>query len=142
MRTSAESGIVVHANAQMSSGGRVGAEKLVNVVLSGLGWELKFIRNGRGLTLEVVCDQMRWQQSKLSRMENGQQCISIADLAALLVIYKVHGQERLRLLHMANRQDDPGYWENHPEVTMQSRTLMRLEPAAIAIVNVEPLLMC
>jgi hypothetical protein len=52
----------------MSSGGRVGAEKLVNVVLSGLGWELKFIRNGRGLSLEVVCQQLRWQQSKLSRM--------------------------------------------------------------------------
>ena len=45
-----------------------GAEKLVNVVLSGLGWELKFIRNGRGLSLEVVCQQLRWQQSKLSRM--------------------------------------------------------------------------
>jgi hypothetical protein len=43
---------------------------------------------------------------------------------------------------LANRQDDPGYWENHPEVTMRSRTLVRLEPAAIAIVNVEPLLMC
>jgi hypothetical protein len=100
---------------------------------------MQYIREQQcGLTLEVVCDQLHWQQSKLSRMENGQQCISIADLAALLVIYKVHGQERLRLLHMANRQDDPGYWENHPAVTVRSRTLMRLEPQATAIVNVEP----
>jgi len=120
----------------------VSAAKLVTVVRSGLAWEVQYIRQQCGLTLEVVCDQLHWQQSKLSRMENGQQCISIADLAALLVIYKVHGQERLRLLHMANRQDDPGYWENHPEVTTRSRTLVRLEPAAIAIVNVEPLLMC
>jgi Domain of unknown function (DUF5753)/Helix-turn-helix domain len=119
----------------------VGAAKLVTVVRSGLAWEMQYIREQQcGLTLEVVCDQMRWQQSKLSRMENGQQCISIADLAALLVIYKVHGQERLRLLHMANRQDDPGYWENHPEATTQSRTLIRLEPVTTAIVTVEPLM--
>jgi hypothetical protein len=103
---------------------------------------MQYIREQCGLTLEVVCDQLHWQQSKLSRMENGQQCISHADLASLLVIYKVHGQERQWLLHMANRQDDPGYWENHPEVSMRSRTLMRLEPAANAIVNVEPLLIC
>jgi hypothetical protein len=86
----------------------VGAAKLVTVVRSGLAWEMQYIREQQcGLTLEVVCDQMRWQQSKLSRMENGQQCISIADLASLMVIYKVHGEERQRLLHMANRQDDP-----------------------------------
>jgi hypothetical protein len=85
----------------------VGAAKLVTVVRSGLAWEMQYIREQCGLTLEVVCDQLHWQQSKLSRMENGQQCISHADLASLLVIYKVHGQERQWLLHMANRQDDP-----------------------------------
>jgi hypothetical protein len=99
---------------------------------------MKYLRLQRDLTLEVVCDQLRWAQSKPSRMENGEQCISHADLAALLVIYGVHGKERLRLLHMAERQDDPGYWENHPAVSVRSRTLMRLEPEATAIVNVEP----
>jgi transcriptional regulator with XRE-family HTH domain len=62
----------------MSSGGRVGTETLVNV---------KYIRNQRGMSLEVVCQQLRWQQSKLSRMENGQQHVSDADLASLLVTY-------------------------------------------------------
>jgi hypothetical protein len=103
---------------------------------------MQYIRLQRGLTLEVVCDQLHWQQSKLSRMENGQQCISHADLAALLVIYGVYGKERQGLLHMANRQDDPGRWENRSEVIVESRTLMRLEPSAIAIVSVEPLLVC
>jgi hypothetical protein len=60
---------------------------------------MQYLRVQRGLTLEVVCDQLRWQQSKLSRMENGQQCISQADLAALLVIYEIHGKERQWLLH-------------------------------------------
>jgi hypothetical protein len=103
---------------------------------------MQYIRQQVGLTLEVVCDQLHWQQSKLSRMENGLQCISHADLAALLVIYGVHGKERQGLLHMANRQDDPGRWENRSEVIVESRTLMRLEPSAIAIVSVEPLLVC
>ena len=50
-----------------------GARKLVNVVLSGLPGELQDIRNRRDLTLDVVCDPLKWQQSKLSRMENGLQ---------------------------------------------------------------------
>jgi transcriptional regulator with XRE-family HTH domain len=121
----------------MSLGGRVGAEKLVNVVLSGLGWELKYIRNGRGLSLEVVCQQLRWQQSKLSRMENGQQHISDVDLGALLVIYQVHGDERRRLLHLADRQDSPGRW-SLDSPTMD--TLWRLEMEAISLVAAETLL--
>ncbi len=40
-------------------------------------------------------------------MENGKQCISDVDLGALLALYGVHGHERQRLLHMAERQDDP-----------------------------------
>ncbi|HEY3609050.1 MAG TPA: helix-turn-helix transcriptional regulator, partial [Pseudonocardiaceae bacterium] len=75
-----------------------GAQKLVTVVWSGLAGEVRHVRNRRNLSLEVVCDQLGWQQSKLSRMERGQQCISTADLASLLVIYKVTGTERNRLL--------------------------------------------
>jgi len=118
----------------------VGAEKLVNVVLSGLGWELKYIRNQRGLSLEVVCQQLRWQQSKLSRMENGQQHISDADLGALLVIYRVHGEDRRRLLRLAQRQDAPGYWELDPPQVAGTWTLVRLEQEATSIVDAETML--
>jgi len=118
----------------------VGAEKLVNVVRSGLAGEVKDIRLKCDLTLEVVCDQLQWQQSKLSRMENGEQCISAADLAALLVIYKVHGKARQRLLHLVDRQDEPGYWDHNSPVNTEPRTLMRLEPEATSIVAAEPLL--
>src|SRR5882757_6045808 len=139
MRTSAESGIVVHANAQMSSGGRVSAEKLVNVVRSGLGWELKHIRNGRDLSLEVVCDQLMWQQSKLSRMENGLQHISDVDLGALLAIYQVHGEERRQLLRLAQRQDAPGYWVLDPP--LKTGPFVRMEREATSLVDAENLLM-
>ena len=116
-------------------------QKLVNAVTSGLAWDVKYIRNQCGLTLEDVCLKLKWQQSKLSRMEGGQQCISEADLASVLVMYDVTSKERQRLLHLAERQDDPGRWENSPELSEESKTLMRLEPEANSIVDVETLLM-
>ena len=82
-------------------------QKLVNGVASGLAWELKYIRKACGMTLDDVCLKLKWPLSKLSRMEGGQQCISEADLASVLVLYQVHGKERQRLLHLAERQMIP-----------------------------------
>jgi hypothetical protein len=118
----------------------MGAAKLVTVVHSGLAWEMKYIRNKRDLSLEVVCQQLRWQQSKLSRMENGQQHISEVDLGALLVIYEVHGEERRRLLRLADRQDDPGRWELDSPIEPKMGTLRRLELEAISFVDAETML--
>jgi hypothetical protein len=116
--------------------GDVGATKLVTVVRSGLAGEVQYIRLQRHLTLEVVCDQLHWAQSKLSRMERGQQCISAADLASLLVIYKVHGQERRRLLHLVERQDEPGRWI----ADWQTEVMEHVESEAISLVAAEPAL--
>jgi hypothetical protein len=91
----------------------------------------------RGLTLDPVCEQLRWPLSKLSRMETGKQCISEIDLGALLAIYEVHGQERQRLLHLAQRQDDPGRWETSLPDEPGSKTFLRLEPEASALVNAQ-----
>ncbi len=114
----------------------MGAQKLVNVVLSGLPGALQDIREQRGLTLAVVCDPFKWQQSKLSRMENGLQCISEVDLGSLFAAYEVTGHERGPLLRMAERQDDPGHWETDSSLTLESRTLRRLERSTTGIVDV------
>ncbi len=120
--------------------GSTGPQKLVTVVWSGLAAEVRHIRDDCGLSLEAVCEQLGWQQSKLSRMERGQQCISAADLASLLVIYKVTGRERAGLLHLVERQDEPGRWILHSPLTPTSATLMQLEAEAISLVNAQPLL--
>jgi hypothetical protein len=119
--------------------GSTGPQKLVTVVWSGLAGEVRHVRNRCDLSLEVVCDQLGWQQSKLSRMERGQQCISTADLASLLVIYKVTGHERNQLLHLAERQDDPGRWIL--DSPLEPTPLMRLEAEATSLVNAETVLM-
>ncbi len=46
----------------------MGARKLVTVVQSGLADELRDIRNDCDMSLEDVCNKLRWQQSKLSRI--------------------------------------------------------------------------
>jgi hypothetical protein len=112
--------------------------RLVGVVRAGLAGEIQHIRNQQGLTLYVPCGALEWPTSKLSRMERGQLWISAADLASLLVIYKVTGDERRRLLTMAERQGDPGYWEHEAPETVESKTLVRLESDARLIVSVEP----
>ena len=69
-------------------------------------------------------------------MENGLQCISEVDLGSLFVVYGITGQERGYLLRMAERQDDPGYWETDSSVAEESRTLKRLERAMTATLDV------
>jgi hypothetical protein len=119
--------------------GSTGPQKLVTVVRSGLAGEVQYVRNRCGLSLEVVCDQLGWQQSKLSRMERGHQCISAADLASLLVIYKVIGRERARLLHLVERQDEPGRWIL--DSPLEPTPLVRLEAEATSLVNAQLVLM-
>ncbi|HEY3610063.1 MAG TPA: helix-turn-helix transcriptional regulator [Pseudonocardiaceae bacterium] len=118
--------------------GSTGPQKLVTVVRSGLAGDVQYVRRQRDLSLEVVCGELGWQQSKLSRMENGQQCISTADLASLLVVYKVKGRVRGQLLHLVDRQDEPGRWI--VDAALQQKPLVRLEAEAISLVSAEPLL--
>jgi len=115
--------------------GSTGPQKLVTVVRSGLTGEVQYVRNRCDLSLEVVCNQLGWQQSKLSRMERGHQAISAADLASLLVIYKVIGRERRRLLHLVERQDEPGRWI--VESSGAPTPLARLEAEAVSLVNAQ-----
>lgn len=115
-------------------------EKRTSLVGLGLAGELRNLRKELKLTCQVVADQLGWQPSKMSRMETGQQGITVADLASLLTIYHVIGKERERLLRMVDRQDEPGEWETYSTLSEESKTLLRLEPDANAIVDVEPLL--
>ncbi|MBL7493725.1 helix-turn-helix domain-containing protein [Frankia sp. AgB1.9] len=77
----------------------------------GLGAELRDLRTALGLTSRAVAEQLGWSPSTLSRLESGQRGISPEDIAALLVVYKITGVERDRLLDRAREADQPGWWE-------------------------------
>ncbi|MFY1587376.1 helix-turn-helix domain-containing protein [Micromonospora sp. WMMD734] len=110
------------------------------VVGRGLGGELRELRDARRLAQRRVAIRLGWQPSKLSRIENGIQGVSAADVASLLVIYGVTGDARKRLLGMAERSAEVGWWEAIGGLSEESRTLIRLEAEATAIVNWEPML--
>ncbi|KWV34729.1 helix-turn-helix domain-containing protein [Micromonospora rifamycinica] len=110
------------------------------VVGRGLGGELRELRDARRMAQRRVAIRLGWQPSKLSRIENGIQGVSAADVASLLVIYGVTGDARKRLLGMAERSAEVGWWEAIGGLSEESRTLIRLEAEATAIVNWEPML--
>ncbi|MFY1675362.1 Scr1 family TA system antitoxin-like transcriptional regulator [Plantactinospora sp. WMMB334] len=110
------------------------------VIGRGSAGELRGLRQAKRLSVRGVATQLGWQASKLSRMETGRQGIRIEDVASLLVIYGVTGDERKRLLAMAERSAEPGWWEVLGGLSAESRTLIPLEAEATAIVNFEPLL--
>ncbi|HEY0700318.1 MAG TPA: helix-turn-helix transcriptional regulator [Micromonospora sp.] len=111
------------------------------VVGRGLGGELRQLRRASKLTGAAVARQLGWEPSKLSRMETGQQGIRVEEAAALLVVYGVIGEERKRLLGMAERARERGWWETYGTgLTPWSRTFIRLESEATRLVNWEPLL--
>lgn len=107
---------------------------------SRLADEIRGLRESAGMSCRVVADQLGWHASKVSRMENGIQLIRLADLASLLVVYGVVGKERDRLLKLAERSDDLGFWETTPALSKESKTLIRLEQDATAIITFQPLL--
>ncbi|MBM7772473.1 transcriptional regulator with XRE-family HTH domain [Actinokineospora baliensis] len=113
--------------------------KQPTIMARGLGGELRLLRKGRKLSCQAVAAQLGWQASKLSRMETGKQGIRPADVASLLVVYGVTGRDRDRLIKLAERSDDTGYWENQSALSAESKTLMRIEREATDIVIFEPL---
>ncbi len=107
----------------------------------GLGAELRDLRAGHGLTSRSVAAQLGWSPSTLSRLENGLRGISAEDVAALLVVYKVTGPERERLLSLAREVDRPGWWETGlPGLPSQLPALIGFESQARRIVDVSMLL--
>lgn len=114
--------------------------KQATVIGRGLAGELRELRKSKKLTLRKVAETLDWEPSKLSRMETGKQGIKVADVASLLVVYGVTGAERTRLLKLAERSEDRGWWEVLTGLSDESKTLIRMETAATHILEFEPLL--
>lgn len=104
-----------------------------------LGAELQAIRKERKLSSTKVAERLGWQQSKISKIENGKQGVTSADVASLLAIYGITGYERDRLIEATDGVDTPGLWEKQGGMSRDSRTLIQLEPQATEIVNMQPL---
>ncbi|MBP2471401.1 transcriptional regulator with XRE-family HTH domain [Crossiella equi] len=104
-----------------------------------LGGELRTLRKERGLTCVQVAEELGWQASKISRMETGKQGVTSADAASMLAVYRVVGDERQRLLGLAERPGELPWWELSGPMSEEVKTLIRLENEAIRIDSCQPL---
>ncbi|MGW4466500.1 helix-turn-helix domain-containing protein [Micromonospora sp. NPDC004704] len=105
-----------------------------------VGAQLRELRVRRKLSLREVAAELDWPQSRLSRLEHGRQQVRTEEAAALLVVYRVTGDERAALLRQVERAAEPGWWEAAVGLSAESRTLIHLEAEATTIIGCEPLL--
>jgi transcriptional regulator with XRE-family HTH domain len=106
----------------------------------GIGMELLAHRRSACMTLDDVCDPLGVSASTLSRLENGKRDPTSEEVAAILAILRVTGDERDRLIDMARGGLGATGMVEHSNPTRQSRTYLGFETRATVITNFEPLL--
>jgi transcriptional regulator with XRE-family HTH domain len=106
-----------------------------------LGAELRRARQARKLTLAAVRIATGWSESKVSRLETGARNVTPEDVATLLAIYGITGQQRDSLIAKAKTADEPGWWETaFRGLPQDSVTLASHEADAVHITNWAPLI--
>ncbi len=106
-----------------------------------LGEELRRLRDAAGLTLAQTVERIGISYSHLSRMETGKRSASPEDVASLMVVYGVTGEERLEMIALAKRATQPGLWQRQGTFEAGFAALKILESRATALVDFEPLVM-
>lgn len=107
----------------------------------GLGAQLCDLREQAGLTLREVGEFLDMSAPTLSRVENGKRDTSSEEVAALLVVYKVTGAKKDRLVRLARTIDQPGWWETSSDgIPGQLTALCAFEKEATKITEIGLLL--
>lgn len=94
-----------------------------------LGVELRRLREAAGLTGDQVVERVGWaSSSKVSRMENGRSRPDLADVLALLDLYRVTGRRREQLVAIARDAGNTRGWlRAYPVMTPRQREYAELE---------------
>ena len=75
-----------------------------------LGFMLRSLRVGSGLTSQQVADRLGVSRWKVSRLETGQRGASQADIALLCDLYQVGEEHRSRLIELAAEGKERAWW--------------------------------
>src|SRR6266699_813683 len=80
-----------------------------------LRYELRRLREERGLTIEQVSEQSSGdlRPPTISRWETGERRIRPTDLRVLLDIYDIVGHQRELLLTLAREARQRGWWQSY-----------------------------
>ncbi|MFD8492330.1 helix-turn-helix transcriptional regulator [Amycolatopsis sp. NPDC059657] len=96
---------------------------------------LKQEREQQGLTQRDVADALDWSSSKLIRIEKGVVGISITDLKALLLHYRITEDDRVeQLVELARAGKKPAWWHAYKDIyDQQFLNFLGLEASAIGV---------
>lgn len=105
-----------------------------------IGGKIRAARTKAGRGLRDVARQLGIDHSVLSRYENGERMPSVEDLAAILAVVGVNGEEREDALRMA-RDPESSSWlaVGLPEQRMQLSALIETEGLSTEITDIAPL---
>jgi transcriptional regulator with XRE-family HTH domain len=82
-----------------------------------LGNQLHRLREAAGVTPDEAGYEIRASRSKISRMENGRVGFKERDVADLLTLYGVTGeQQRAEMLSLARQANAPVWWSNYSDL--------------------------
>lgn len=96
-----------------------------------LGSQLRRLRESRGVTREDAGYSIRASESKISRMELGRVSLKERDVADLLTLYGVEGDDRDALLGLVREANVAGWWHGYGDLLPGwFQTYVGLEEAA------------
>jgi transcriptional regulator with XRE-family HTH domain len=82
-----------------------------------LGAQMRRLRRARGISLEAAGLVIHASGSKVSRLERGRVPCGQRDIADLLALYGIHGeQERAAMLQLAREANTPGWWHCYSSI--------------------------
>jgi transcriptional regulator with XRE-family HTH domain len=81
-----------------------------------LGTQLRRLRESRGISAQDAARAIRASESKISRIELGRNAVREVDIADLLSLYAVTGDERIQLLTIASQANQQGWWHRYQDV--------------------------
>jgi hypothetical protein len=104
-----------------------------------LGDALRLAMERANLSGKHAAHVLGWSETKVSRMLTGRQLLREADVASLLTLCRVTGDERERLLALAREHHHRGWLQQYgSSLPEQLQTLINHENRATAIYQFEP----
>jgi uncharacterized protein DUF5753/helix-turn-helix protein len=107
----------VEPGAELAGGLLAGPRADATVLRVLLGNHLRRLREAAGVTPDQAGYEIRASRSKISRMENGWVSFKDRDVADLLTLYGVTGEQtRAGLLQLARQASTPGWWAKYGDI--------------------------
>lgn len=105
-----------------------------------LGEALKGLRQSAGLSEAKVASELHCSESKIKRIEGGNQGLKYPDLMLLLQIYQPDDEVRQAVLDLYAQSTQRGWWAPYGQVPVNFSRFLSLESSAISVRIFQPLL--